>query len=193
MVHFHVEGHQSALQAFDDMHLPQRMVAIHQFRVQACGAALKLQPVAWTRQLDTTHVVVEIDLTTVRPDRVGEVQRHLRQPAPVERRQIQAAHQQPPDLAVEIALVTFRQIEDMKRTDMHWRLGRFEMQESPVESAQCFHGCLQSAVTIQMNTDRPCALATPARSASSVTMRTTSSTGQSSCSNSSVAASSSPT
>ena len=39
MVHLHVEGRLPALQALDDMHFPQRLAAIHQFGMQARGAA----------------------------------------------------------------------------------------------------------------------------------------------------------
>ncbi len=54
---------------------------------------------------------------------------------------------------------------------MHRRLGRFEVQEAAVESAEGFHDSEPaSSSIIQTNIARPCALATPARSASSVTI-----------------------
>jgi hypothetical protein len=75
------------------------------------------------------NVIVELDVVVFDPDRLGQLERHLRQLAVQKRRQVEALAKQRLDGLVVIARVTLRQLKEHEAADMHRRLRRFEVQE----------------------------------------------------------------
>src|SRR5260221_4313964 len=124
-----IKGDQSAFQAIDDVHLPQRTTAVEQRGVQARDELFELGHGAWPAQSDGANVIVEVDVVVLDPDRLSQLERHLRQLAVQKRRQVEALAKQRFDGLVVIARVTLRQLKEHEAADMHRRLRRFEVQE----------------------------------------------------------------
>jgi hypothetical protein len=61
----------AAGEPFDDPHLPQRLRAIELLRHDAAGEALQLILVARARQAGMSHVVLDVEVLIVDPDRVA--------------------------------------------------------------------------------------------------------------------------
>jgi hypothetical protein len=139
VVDLEVVGHLAVVEAVDHGDAPQRAVAVEQLRMQPSDAVFELRLGSGARQGEALHVVVEIDLVVVDPDRVGELQRHRRQLAGEHRHQVQALGQLAPKVVVEIALVAGRQRIAAERPHVLRRLGSLHVQEGPVESTHGLH------------------------------------------------------
>jgi hypothetical protein len=91
-------------------------------------------------QHHVAHVVVEVDVVVVDPDRVGEVERHQRQLAGEHRRHVHALGDVRLDrLVVALAGVAGGRLEQVEAADVHRHLGAFHVQEGAVDDAQVFH------------------------------------------------------
>ena len=145
VVHLDVVPPLAAGQPIDDVQPPQRPLPVEQFAVQACGAVLQLGLAARGRQRAALHVVVDVDRAVVDPGRVGKLQRHRRQLALEDRRQVQPALHQTLDVGVKVATVAGRQIEQMQRRHVHRRLGRFKVQECTIQSTEWLHARVSSS------------------------------------------------
>ena len=95
-MHLGVDRRLAGLQPLDDVELPQRAAAVEQARMQAADQLLQLLEGAGLGQHDAADVVVEIDVVVVDPDRVRQLERHLRQLALEHLGQVHAARQYAP-------------------------------------------------------------------------------------------------
>jgi hypothetical protein len=136
VVRLGVEGDLAVVQPLDDDHLPQRSAAVEQRGVQARDELLELVHRAGLAQRDVTDVVVEVDVVVLDPDRVGELERHRRELAREQPREMEALREHPLHRLVVVALVALRQLEQHQAADVHRGLGGFEVQERCVHAAQ---------------------------------------------------------
>ena len=140
VVHLAVEADPAVGQALDDVELPERPAAVEQHRMQPRRQRLELLERARLGQHHVAHVVVEVDVVVVDPDRVGEVERHQRELAGEHRRHVHALgdvrlHR----LVVALAGVAGGRLEQVEAADVHRHLGAFHVQEGAVDDAQVFH------------------------------------------------------
>jgi hypothetical protein len=108
--------------------------------MQAGGKGLELLDGARLGQHHVAHVVVEVDVVVVDPDRVGEVERHQRELPGEHRRHVHALGDVRLDrLVVALAGVAGGRLEQVEAADVHRHLGAFHVQEGAVDDAQVFH------------------------------------------------------
>ena len=117
------------LQPLDDIHLPQGAAAIEQRGVQTGDELLELRHRPGTPQGQRSNMVVEIDVIVLDPHGLRQFERHRREFAGEDRRQMQAVADHRLDVFVEVALIPLGKVEQQQAADMHGRFGRFEMQE----------------------------------------------------------------
>ena len=144
-----VESDLSVLEAFDDVHLPQRATAIEQRGVQPCDQRLKLLHSPGAAQRDAAHMVIEVDIVVLDPNRLGKFKRHLRQLAMQHRSEVQALAEHRLDILVVVALITLGKLEKHQAADMHRRFRRFEMQKRGVNAAELIHSRGSFVVSIE--------------------------------------------
>ena len=85
MMNLDVIGLASVFETVEHVKHPQRPTAIEKLGMQVGDAILQFAPGAWRGQHDPADMKIKIDVA-VDPDRIGELQRHLRQPSPQHRR-----------------------------------------------------------------------------------------------------------
>ena len=78
MMDLDVVGHIAVIETIDHRDPPQRTVAVEQLRMQLAGAVFELRLRSGAGEREALHVIVQIDLIVLDPDRVGELQRHRR-------------------------------------------------------------------------------------------------------------------
>jgi hypothetical protein len=139
VVHLAVQRHLAALQALDDVQLPQRPAAVHQRRVQSADELLQPLEAAGPRQDDMADVVVDVQVVVVHPNRVGQVEGHQRELALERADEVQPRRQVGLGILVEIACVALRQVEHGQAADVHRHLRRLEVQERGVHAAEVVH------------------------------------------------------
>ena len=145
VVHLGVKTDPPVGHALDHIELPQRPAAVEQAGVQTGAQRLHLRHGAGLRQHGAAHVVVEVDVVVVDPDRVGQVKRHQCQLAGEHRRQVHAAGDMGLDRIEPVVHRSGRRLEQRQAADMHRHLGTFEVQKGAVNDAQVvhvFHGVL---------------------------------------------------
>ena len=135
MMRLAVESDLSVLEAFDDVHLPQRPTAVEQRGVQPCDQRVKLLHSPGAAQRDAAHMVIEVDIVVLDPNRFGKFKRHLRQLASQHRSEVQALAEHRLDILVVVALITLGKLEKHQAADMHRRFRRFEMQKRGVNAS----------------------------------------------------------
>ena len=128
-----------ALEPVDDEEFPQRPAPVEQRRMEARHVLLELLSRSRLRQRDATDVIVDVDLVVVGPHGVRQLERHQRELAREHLGHVQAVDDVLPEVVVEVARVSLRQLELVHATDVHRRLGRLEMQEARVHPAQVVH------------------------------------------------------
>jgi hypothetical protein len=84
-------------------------------------------------------VEVEIDIA-LDPDRIGEIERHFRQPPAEDRRQMQPSGDHFLDRLAEVFPRAGRRVEQMQRAHVHRRRFGLQTEKSAVETAQILHG-----------------------------------------------------
>ena len=125
-------------QAFDDVHLPQRVVSIHRPTDDAGHLIGELLGGAGRREPDLADVVVEVEVRVVDPVRVVEPVRHLEHAAS---QRFDVADHRPEPLAhrVERVEVGVRPLVDREPAHMAVRGRRLHVEERCVQPAQLFH------------------------------------------------------
>ncbi|MBK7473193.1 MAG: hypothetical protein IPI73_23775 [Betaproteobacteria bacterium] len=139
MVDLGVEPDQAALHAFDDRELPQRPVAIEHPFVQPGHGGLELHLRAGPGQQQPLDVVVDVGPIVPDPHRIREVERHERELARKQRRQVHASLDVRADVVEEAAAVAFGLLEQHQAAHVHGHLRRFQVQEQGVERTQVLH------------------------------------------------------
>ena len=90
---------------------------------------LKLRHGAGATQRHGAHMIVEIDVVVLDPDRLCQFERHRRQLARQHRRQMKPLAEHRLDVFVVVAVIPLGQFEQHQAADVHRRFRRFEMQE----------------------------------------------------------------
>jgi hypothetical protein len=128
MVDLGVEPQPAILQAFDYVKAPERARAIERLCMQAGDGGFELGQRARRRQRDAHDVAFQVDLFGADPDRIGEIQRHLRELACEHRRQVH-----PPrhvsSHAQQVIAPPPGSLQQVHGTDVHRRGRCFQMQE----------------------------------------------------------------
>ena len=104
-----------ALEALDEPRLPQRLGAVQPLRVDARGERAQLLLRARLRQRRVAHVVLEVEVAVVDPDRPAGLKRRERELVPVARYEVQPR----PDVVQEVVIRRCRALEDQHRPDVH--------------------------------------------------------------------------
>jgi hypothetical protein len=139
MVGLVVDRDLAVVEPLDHIGFPERPAAVEQARMQPRDIFLELLEGSRARQDHMANVVVEVDVLVVDPDRIGQVEGHQRELALEHRREMDARGHVTLHVLVVVAVVALGQIEDLQAAHMHRHLGRFEMQERSVHSAQVIH------------------------------------------------------
>ena len=128
------DGHPAALQALDEVDLPQRAVAVQRPRGDPGHQLAQLVVVARTGQGGAAYVVADLEVRVVDPHRVGEAARHGLEPLAV------ARHERDPvgDELDEAGVVEpgVAGLEDLDRGVVHRRRGGLGGQQGQVPRPQ---------------------------------------------------------
>ena len=122
----------AALEPLDQPRLPQRLGAVEPLREDAPGELAQLGLAARGGQARVAHVVADVEVGVVDPHRAALLERHLGQPLPVARDEVQARLGLPNQLLVGRRVAR----EHHARGDVHVRAVALEVQEGGVEPAQ---------------------------------------------------------
>ena len=129
----------AVVEALDEPQLPQRPVAVEELAHQALGQREEVAPAPRLRELGEVHVAGDVEAVVVDPHRVPDTERHVHDPPPEARDQVQARPDQLADVVeAEAAAVVEegRAVEHRDRADLHRRLAPLEVQEARVEGGQ---------------------------------------------------------
>ena len=117
----------AALEAFDEVHLPQRTVAVQRPGLDPRAELAQLLVRAWAGKCGTAHVVGDVEVGIVDPDRIGEVTGYETYFLPVARNERDSFLDQVDQPLVVEAIG--RQLEDSQPADVHGRGTSFEVEE----------------------------------------------------------------
>ena len=129
------------LEPLDHVHLPQRTAPVERPRHHLRTEARKLVEVAGCRQGDASHVVLELDVGILDPERMVELERDLRQPPAERRQQVEPALDQREDLLEGVATGHGGRVEHARAADVHVVVGRLHVEERRVEARESLHHC----------------------------------------------------
>jgi hypothetical protein len=129
VVDLRVEADPAIGETLDHVELPERPAAVEQARMEPRGERLELGERARLRQHQIADVVVDVDVVVVNPDRIREVERHQRELAREDRREVHALRDVVLDRLVPVAAVVGRRLEQVQAADVHRHLGAFQVQE----------------------------------------------------------------
>jgi hypothetical protein len=85
------DGEAAVRESLDDPELPERLVAVEPLREDAAGQVAQLLLAAGLGQRGLAHVVVEVEVRVVDPDRTALAQRHERELLPVAGHEVEPA------------------------------------------------------------------------------------------------------
>ncbi len=119
------------VEAFDDVHFPERAVHVQRPRVVARHVDAELAPVARLGQPPVTDVVFEVEMLVVDPVREIEFQRYVHEPALEQRAHVQAALDVRENIleAHDLAARHRRLVEDRDRSEMSQVVRRLQVKE----------------------------------------------------------------
>ena len=127
------------LEALDHPQLPQRAGAVERGAGDLAGHLAQLAAAAGAGAADAADVEVEVEVGVLDPDRVGQVERHLHQPAAERRHQVEPAADELLDVLERVAAGHRRRVEHHRHGHVHV-VGRvLQVQEGGVEPGQSFH------------------------------------------------------
>ena len=115
----------AAVQALDEPQLPQRAVAIKRLGEDPAGQSLEVALGAGARQRRVAHVIGQVEVRVVDPDRPALVEGHERQPLPVAWNQMQPQA----DLVDQLGVRGRLALEHHAAGHVHVRGVPLEMQE----------------------------------------------------------------
>jgi hypothetical protein len=116
-------------QAFNEVHLPQRLVAIEPFCEQTARESGKLRVLAWAGERRVAEVVANIEVWIVYPNRSALLEGHERQSLAIARNTVQARLKEAEELVVAWRLSR----ENHHRSDVHVRAAALKVQKGGVE------------------------------------------------------------
>ena len=119
----------AALEPLHEPRLPQRLGAVQTLGVDARGQRPQLLLRARLRQRRVAHVVLEVEVAIVDPDRPAGLQRRERELMAVARDEVQPR----PDLGEEVVVGRSGAFEDQHRSDVHVAVGPLLRQERGVD------------------------------------------------------------
>ena len=129
-----LEDHREAAagEAVDQPHLPERLAAVEALAEDAGDQALELLVVAGRGQRGVAHVVVEVEVGVVGPERAAGLEARPDEALAVARHEVQARL----DVRLEEAELGRRALEDHHAADVHVRAGALLDEERSVGCAQ---------------------------------------------------------
>ncbi len=134
---------EQAVEALDDVQLPQRPVEVERARVDARGLNAELAPVARLRQRDVAHVILEVEVLVLDPVRLVEPERHGAQLLPEHRRAVQPAlHEREDAFEREPAAGRGRRVVDRDEADVRIGVGALGGEEERIVLAELTHGAV---------------------------------------------------
>jgi hypothetical protein len=122
----------TALEAVDDPDLPERLRAVQPLGEDATRERAELLLAAGLRQRRVAHVVVEVEVRVVDPERPPGFEARERQLLPVARH----APEPGPEVSLELLARRRRPVEDHERSHVHVRGLLLLSQERRVDRAQ---------------------------------------------------------
>ena len=132
MVRLADDGEARFSQPFDQPHLPKRLVPIERLREQAADQLLQLGFSARRRQSGVAHVVLEVELGLVDPDRPALLERNEHHALPVARDLLQPRL----DQREEVPIRRRWALENGHRADVHMGAAILDFQEQRIEGAE---------------------------------------------------------
>jgi hypothetical protein len=126
----------AALEALDEPYLPQRFGHVEALAEHAPGEVAQLLGAARSGDGRVPHVVEDLEVLVVHPQRAAEVERHRPDVLPVPRHLRQLAQEQPHDVPVR----GHGPVEDRHRAHVHGGVGALGVEEAGVGRAHPFHG-----------------------------------------------------
>ena len=129
----------AALESLDHPDLPERVITVEESFLHARRQRDELFPRSRTRQRGVAHVIRDVELVVVDPDRPALLVRHVHQPAPEpgqerKARQDEISHFADPEPSVGVE--ERRALEDAHRAHVHRVLGPLHVQEARVERGE---------------------------------------------------------
>ena len=119
----------TALEPLHEPGLPQRLGAIQPLRVDPRGERTQLLLGTRLRQRRVAHVVLEVEVAIVDPDRPARLKRRERELVAVARHEVQPR----PDVIQEVVVRRRRTFEDQHRPDVHVAVSPFLRQKRGVD------------------------------------------------------------
>ena len=128
------------LEPFDVPQLPQRAGAVERTAGDLGGERRELARSTGRRQRGAAHVVVEVEVGILDPQRVVQVERHGHEAAPERREQV---HPLPQQVAHPVDVERRgrrRRVEDRRAQHVHVGRGRLDGEEGGIEAGKSLHG-----------------------------------------------------
>ena len=122
----------AVVEALDEPHLPQRLGAVELLGEHARAEVHELLVAARRGQRGVAHVVLEVEVGVVGPQRAARVGGREHEPLAVARHHVQAAA----DRVEEVVVARDRPLGDDERADVHVRHGSLLVQERRVDRGQ---------------------------------------------------------
>ena len=132
-------GDVAVLEALDHVHLPQRAAAVERSAEDVGRELGQLGGAAGSRQGRPSHVVVDVEVGVLDPQRVVELERDLDEAPPERRQQVEPALDELDHLLEGVAAGDGGRVEDGRRRHVHVDRRRLEIEEGGIESGEPLH------------------------------------------------------
>ena len=134
------EGEVAVLEALDDVHLPEGLLAVQRPAADVADELAELLQAARRRKGGAAKVEVDVEGRVVDPVGVAEAERDLDEAPPEYGDLDQAAGDQLADSFEREPALDGRRVEDGGHGNVHMKGRGLQVEEAGVEPAQAFHG-----------------------------------------------------